>query len=189
MSTIRREPLVPFSPAVGIAKWPIRWDRTAVIALVYDDRERLAADYERTGLWRRVNGVSALVHSAYLEKSPKTGECADCSYIDFGWRRYATRGRRSYAERPEERITVPMLFGTSNRPKVLGLLTGTEEMAVIFTLVSSLEDPAAFKNVHARLQRGGFPTADGTVLIPIKGVTVFGRFRPIGRRVSPKAPT
>lgn len=182
MSTTLRNPRVPFSEAIALLKKPGEFNRTAVIALVYRDRGHLQHDYDRTAKWRRVAGATGVVHSTYLEKPTATRE-DDCrAYLDFGWRRY--QGSRVYEERLEDRITVPMLGG-SNRRSVIAMLERTDDMAIIFSLVPTFEDVAAMTRLSSLLSRGGFPTADGTVATPIKGLTIFGRFRPVGESVTP----
>lgn len=181
MPSTRRHPRVPFSPAFALLKGPASLDKTAVIALVFQDREELNRAYNRTGVWRRHDSVSACVRSAHLEKTPNSGRSRGQAYIDIGWRQYRDRrDQQPYEERIEERLTVP-IQGGSNRPAVLAVLAQAEEMAVIFSIVPQFEDLHALDNLKARLRRGEFPTADGTVLIPIKGLTVFGRFHPVGR--------
>lgn len=172
----RREPRVAFSPALVACRWPKSHIRDAVIALFYQDRDQLVEDYHRVGAWKRFPGLAALVPTAHLERSPgKPG----IPYLDFGWRRYLPKETKPrFQELSQERIAVQVAHGGKNRGSVINGLSRADDLFVVFSLVPSFEDKDALVRRAKELFRDQLVPFGDTEPIPLRGLTVFGRFVP-----------
>ena len=174
--TTRRQPRIPFSPAIAVCKWPGCHDRDATIALVYDDQDRLVNDYDRVAQWKRLPGLAALVPTAHLERPPGR---SGTPYVDFGWRRYLLKSaERRFEELPEERIAVQVAGGGKNRGSVIKALGRTEELFLVFSQVASLSDTDELDRQIKNLFLDRLVPFGDTEPIPLRGLTVFGRFVP-----------
>lgn len=172
----RRQPRVPFSPALALCKWQVHADRDAVIAVLYKNHEQLSKDYARVGQWQYRAGASARIRSAYLERAPGR---RGVYFFDIGWRQYfpPEAGRR-FEELKGERITVPVVLGGCNRAAAIKRLDEIDEMFIVFAMMSNFEDTEELDALARQLYRGQFVPFGDTEPIPIRGLTVFGRFIP-----------
>lgn len=177
-SATRRQPPCSLSEAIAIIKPPIRHDRDAVIAFFYESSTLLLNDYDRVARWKRVPGLRAYVHTIYLEK-----DFDGVPYINFGWRRIPRLRGAEPHETPKERIAVRVVLCGENRGKVLKQIRSADSLRVIFHQVD-LNDLGLVDNRTKRLYEGTLWRADGTELIELRGISIFGRLiRPRSRQV------
>jgi hypothetical protein len=184
-ASMRRDPQQPWSPALGFIRWPDKFNRReVVIALLYGDLETLLVDYDRAARWEYSPGVSARIHTAYLERAND-----GTPWLSLGIREYYARRKGSgrveaFREPPDRRIVVRVYEGGKNRRKAIRLVKAADAVTVLFN-TCNLDDPDGLIREVVRLKRGCVCYAPETFPIRLSGLSTLGHIALTGGTAVP----